>query len=164
MEKKLVIILGVIVLVAALAYGVVSMRTNESADVNNGNEVVDGNTETEITGPVGTLSTETTGSYMVTNEGLTLYVNNTDGSGPNPKFKTVCDAECEKLWTPYIFDENSPAIKESDDATLSKINIFERADGRKQYALGTQPLYIYSGDTKRGDTNGVSADWSVAKP
>lgn len=171
MTKKLLILIGVLVILGGVAYGMLSSVSKSTNQPSTGDttSVTPGTNNTspvvaKINGPVGTVATTDGGAYMVTKDSMTLYVNNKDGAGPNKDFKSVCDTSCEKIWKPYLLDTKTVAITKSDDPLLSKLNIFKRADGQQQYALGTQPLFLYSLDTKPGEVKGASAEWSVAKP
>ena len=168
MNKKILALLAVVIVLVLGAYALISMRSNNrpadnSADTNvSTNELQTINAV--INGPVGTADSED-GKYVVSKEGLSLYVNLND-QGETANIVPTCDAACEKTWIPYIADQaKHGSISGSNDPLLSKINIFTRPDGRPQYALGTQPLYLYAGDLRPGDISGTSrADWMVARP
>ena len=174
MTKKLLILIGILVILAGVAYGMIKFVSKSAystnAGVNKTTRVVPPTTGekttvlAKINGPVGTVASANGESYLVNKDSYTLYVNNKDALGPNKDFKTVCDSTCEKTWKPYLLDTKTAGITKSDDPLLSKINIFKRADGQQQYALGTQPLFLYSLDTKPGEVRGISADWAIAKP
>ena len=174
MTKKLLVLIGILIILAGVAYGMIKSVSKNAystnAGVNKTTEVVSPATGektsvvAKINGPIGTVSSANGESYLVNKDSYTLYVNNKDALGPNKDFKTVCDSTCEKTWKPYLLDAKTTGITKSDDPLLSKINIFKRADGQQQYALGTQPLYLYSGDSKPGEARGASTDWAVAKP
>jgi predicted lipoprotein with Yx(FWY)xxD motif len=101
---------------------------------------------------------------LVDPAGLTLYVDVKDMNSKG-KIKSVCDAACEKSWLPYIYDpDKMDPLTKSSDPVLSRLNIFTRADGKQQYAYGTQPLYRYISDMKPGDVTGpITGDWLVAQ-
>lgn len=167
MNKKISIIAGALLVLAAIYW----LSTVTPPNDNTPTETVENaNVETgaEITvtpkGPLGVASGND-GQYLVDKGGLTLYVKNSDAAQNTTQIKTSCNAECEKTWLPYLMGDTDPGIEASTDAVLSKVNVFDRADGKKQYALGNQPLYRYVGDSKLGDMNGpVDQDWMVAKP
>lgn len=115
-------------------------------------------------GPVG-VANDSSGAYLVSNNGLTLYTNVQDAKQTGTNVKGSCNTECEKIWIPYLRKETDAAMTKTTDALLSKLNVINRADGKLQYALGNQPLYTYISDTKLGDLNGSSiTGWMVAKP
>jgi predicted lipoprotein with Yx(FWY)xxD motif len=171
MNKKIPVILGIVIVIIALAAWALSMKAKPYAanpaetDANNQTEVSGGaeSINAEIKGPIG-IAQGATGSYIVTKNGMTLYVNVKD-ENPSGTVKATCSAACEANWPPYLFDE-TVAVDQTQDPLLSKINVFERSDGKQQYAIGTQPLYTYVGDKKAGDTTGlgVGTGWMIAKP
>lgn len=72
--------------------------------------------------------------------GRTLYTFDKDGGG-----KSACNGGCASVWPPLVA---RPADLKGD---LSVIN---RDDGSRQLSYKGKPLYLYSGDSKPGDTHG----------
>jgi predicted lipoprotein with Yx(FWY)xxD motif len=166
MDKKILAVV-LVVLVIAGVYWFSSAKTAPSGSPSQAQTTTTTSTKPvaalEGTGPI-RIATATSGKYLADKSGLTLYVDIKD-EGQSGKIKSVCTADCEKTWIPFIFDPNDSAAISSTSPLFSKINVFDRADGKKQYALGTKPLFRYVGDTKLGDVNGpVTTDWMVAKP
>lgn len=171
MDKKIWILVIVLLVIAGI-YWLSSIDTSNYGAAPNEEAVNTSNTEetAEITitdkGPLG-VAAGSAGEYLVDNRGLTLYVKASDALKNTSGIKTSCNAECEKIWPPFLLGAEELGITETDDALLSKLNLFTRADGKQQYALGNQPLYTYAGDEKIGDMKGdglANGDWMVAKP
>ncbi len=164
MNKKISIILAVLVVVAGVYwFSTIKPGSGTPNQEQITSTVEDVEVTVAITGPLG-VATGVNGKYLVDKNNLTLYVNVKD-EGQTGDIKPSCNAECEKTWIPYLFNESESAITQSSDPLLSKLNLFTRADGKKQYALGTKPLYRYLSDLKPGDINGpLTGDWMVAQP
>ena len=94
-------------------------------------------------GAGGQVSTADAGSQtvLVNSDGKTLYALSAEKNG-----KFICtDSKCLATWKPV---EGKP---EGDVDSLSTV---QRPDGAKQVAYKGQPLYTFSGDKAKGDTNG----------
>jgi len=91
--------------------------------------------------------------YMMNQTHMTLYVH--DGDSPN---RSTCTDECAEIWPPALLPEGSELGQ--------NYALFRRNDGTMQIAYKGRPLYLYSGDTRVGDTNGdgIGGIWSVARP
>ena len=91
--------------------------------------------------------------YMMNQAHMTLYVH--DGDGPN---LSACTGECAEIWPPALLPEGS--------ALGENYTLFRRDDGTMQIAYKGRPLYLYSGDTRVGQTNGdgIGGIWSIARP
>lgn len=113
------------------------------------------------------VSIQTTGGQgrvLATVEGLTLYRRDgyilQSGGGHSLRrgqparpavgrdlgIKAHCDEACQKMWKPFLAD---------DDAQPSGFwDVVTRADGRKQWVYQGYALWSYAGDTKPGDMRG----------
>lgn len=96
------------------------------------------------------------GTVLVDPDGRTLYAftNDTDGV-------SACYDDCASTWPAAAADV---AIGEGLDE--SKFHPVEREDGPAQLAVGSWPLYTFSGDTAPGDVNGqgIGGVWFVVAP
>jgi predicted lipoprotein with Yx(FWY)xxD motif len=92
------------------------------------------------------------GEVFVDQNGMTLYISETDGTASKP----VCDGICIKTWKPLLAGELAKAIGDWSLAT--------RSDGTRQWAYRGRPLYAFSGDAKPGDVRGqyVDKQWRSA--
>lgn len=166
--KKL-FVLAILLLVLGGSYWF-SVKKNQPALVvqteNNPSTTTQTDTAFKVTlfGGIGVAQAQG-GSYLVDQGGLTLYYNTQD-EGRSATAKPACSAECEKTWLPYLYDGVSGGIApNSKDPLLSRLNFYTRADGQKQYSLGTKPLYRYVFDQKSGEQNGIgTTNWVVARP
>nr|WKN36888.1 hypothetical protein K4G66_31470 [Tunicatimonas sp. TK19036] len=97
------------------------------------------------------------GSYLVNQEGRSLYFFSRDVNG-----SSICTDGCLDNW-PVFFDEN---LEIDDELNASDFGSFTRADGQKQNTYKGWPLYYYSGDDTANQINGdgVGKVWFVAKP
>jgi predicted lipoprotein with Yx(FWY)xxD motif len=96
----------------------------------------------------------TKGKILTTPDGRSLYEFDNDTSG-----KSNCEGQCATTWPPLTFTGNGAPTGAAGLSTIT------RTDGTKQVALDGHPLYMYSGDTKAGDTNGdgLFGKWHLAK-
>jgi len=85
-------------------------------------------------------------------DGMTLYTYDSDTIGGKP----TCVAECATAWPPLLAPANAVVTPEWA--------VVARSDGGKQWTYRGKPLYLFSKDTKAGDTNGDGAGgkWHLA--
>ena len=92
--------------------------------------------------------------FIVDAKGNTLYHFIKDTPGVSN-----CRGNCSQIW-PVFYSENvvGPSIMNS-----SEFGLITNSDGSQQTTYRQIPLYYYSNDTKRGDTNGqgVLNSWFV---
>ena len=91
-------------------------------------------------------------------QGKTLYY-----FTPDSATKAACTGACAQTWPPLIFTgSGTPASSTSLSGTLS---VLTGANG-SQVEYNGHLLYIYSGDTASGQTNGegLFGKWFVATP
>src|SRR5437868_3521061 len=87
------------------------------------------------------------GMVLVNSEGRTLYHFTKDSAT-----SIACVDKCTSTWPPVTVPSGQkPQAGTGVTATLT---VVMRPDGTQQAAANGQPLYIYAGDTKAGDTNG----------
>lgn len=91
--------------------------------------------------------------YMMNQFHMTLYVH--EGDGPN---QSACAGDCAETWPPALLPQGSELGE--------NYALFARPDGTFQIAYKGRPLYLYSGDTRVGQTNGdgIGGVWSIARP
>jgi predicted lipoprotein with Yx(FWY)xxD motif len=84
----------------------------------------------------------------VDGEGMSLYIfmNDTQDSGTS-----TCTDTCADVWPPLTVD-GDPVAGEGVDETL--LGTITRDDGSLQVTYNGWPLYLYTGDSAPGDTNG----------
>lgn len=102
-------------------------------------------------------STPELGTFLIGNNGMTLYTFANDEPG-----WSNCVNECAGNWPPLVVDAEGAAFGPANlDGTLATTL---RADGAHQVTLNNQPLYFFGGDALPGETNGNGAGgvWSVA--
>ncbi|MFJ4634002.1 hypothetical protein [Streptomyces sp. NPDC088847] len=92
---------------------------------------------------------------VINGAGFTLYRFDNDTASPS---KSNCSGECATTWPPYIVAKKGRVFV--DGVPDSKIGFIPRAGGF-QVTIGGWPVYLYSKDTKAGDTNGqgVNGTW-----
>lgn len=89
-------------------------------------------------------------------QGMTLYY-----FKPDTASKAACSGSCAGTWPPLLFtNSGSPSNATTLPGTLSVVT---DANGQ-QVEYNGHPLYIYSGDTAPGQTNGegILGKWFVA--
>jgi len=101
------------------------------------------------------------GRVLVDGRGHTLYLFEKDRGG-----HSACSGLCATYWPPLLTRHTSIAIKGARQSLLGTIR---RADGTRQVTYAGHPLYFFSGDSKRGQTNGegltdFGAAWYVLTP
>jgi predicted lipoprotein with Yx(FWY)xxD motif len=144
--KGLVLTIGAIVAALSVTYGLgIASASSSSA-----------RTATKV----GTASTKL-GRILVDGHGRTLYLFAKDKNG-----KSACSGACAAYWPPLIASGKPRAVTGAKQSLLGRTR---RADGRMQVTYRHHPLYRFSGDTGRGQTNGQSLDdfggeWWVLSP
>ena len=109
---------------------------------------------------VGTGSTGL-GRAIVDSRGHTLYLFEKDKRGAS-----ACAGVCAVYWPPFVTKGAPSAVKGARHSLLGTVS---RADGTRQVTYAGHPLYFFSGDTKRGQTNGeglkdFGAAWYALMP
>jgi|SRR5579884_1727846 len=94
-------------------------------------------------------------AFLTNNRGMTLYVFDKDTPG-----KSACTGACATIWPP-LYAVKPFVLPPGVAGTLGTIT---RPDGTMQLTYNGKPLYLYSKDTKPGDTkgNGIAGLWHVA--
>ncbi len=89
------------------------------------------------------------GSILADTQGMTLYTFDKDSQGVSK-----CYGPCEQKWPPL---QSKTEINEMGFSTVS------RKDGSLQVRYKNQPLYLWVGDKKPGDTtgNGIKGFWHI---
>jgi predicted lipoprotein with Yx(FWY)xxD motif len=101
------------------------------------------------------------GRILVDARGRSLYLFEKDGHG-----RSACSGTCATYWPPLL-TSGKPVAKNGAKASL--LGSIRRADGSRQVTYAGHPLYFFSGDTKRAQTNGeglhdFGAGWYVLTP
>ncbi|KOU42272.1 lipoprotein [Streptomyces sp. WM4235] len=92
--------------------------------------------------------------------GFTLYRFDKDTTNPS---KFNCSGACADTWPPYLVAKGGKVF--IDGIQPSAIGFIPR-DGALQVTIGGRPVYLFSKDTKPGDTNGqgVGGTWFGVTP
>jgi len=101
------------------------------------------------------------GRILVDSRGRTLYLFEKDRRG-----SSACAGICAAYWPPLLTNGKPLASKGAKRSLLASVR---RTDGSRQVTYAGHPLYFFSGDTKRGQTNGegltdFGAPWDVVSP
>jgi predicted lipoprotein with Yx(FWY)xxD motif len=118
---------------------------------------VAGGSSTPRAAKVGTARTGL-GQIIVDSRGRTLYLFEKD-----PRGHSACSGICATYWPPLLTSGKPTAVA---GAKRSQLGTIRRADGKRQVTFAGHPLYFFSGDTGRGQTNGeglrdFGAGWYV---
>ena len=99
------------------------------------------------------MSSGSTGSRLMTADGMALYVFDKDSDG-----KSNCYAKCAKEWPPMI--ASASAVPSS-----ANLSVIRRKNGTMQWAWMGRPLYMFDEDLAPGDMKGdsYSPDWHLAR-
>lgn len=100
-----------------------------------------------------TTGTTAKGQVFVAPDGRTLYTYD-----PDTATSSKCNGACAVNWPPLLAPDTATAT--------GKFTIVTRDDGRKQWAYGGKPLYLWAKDAKAGDItgDGVGGRWHLATP
>ena len=101
------------------------------------------------------------GKVLVNSQGRTLYLFKKDTTTTS-----TCLGACAVNWPP-LQATGKPTLGSGANASL--VVTARRSDGKTQVIYNGHPLYLFSGDTKAGDTNGqgvngFGAPWYVMSP
>src|SRR4051812_12077038 len=101
------------------------------------------------------------GRIIVDRRGRSLYLFEKDNRG-----RSACSGVCAVYWPPLLTSGRSIGIEGAKPSLLGSIR---RADGSRQVSYAGHPLYFFSGDSRRGQTNGeglqdFGAGWYVLTP
>jgi predicted lipoprotein with Yx(FWY)xxD motif len=101
------------------------------------------------------------GRILVNSKGRTIYLFKKDTGT-----KSTCTGACATDWPP-VRVSGKPTVGKGLKA--SKVGTTARSDGKPQVTYNGHPLYLFSGDSKPGDTNGqglsaFGAKWYVVSP
>jgi predicted lipoprotein with Yx(FWY)xxD motif len=107
------------------------------------------------------VATSGLGEILVDSKGRTIYLFKKDGGA-----KSACSGACASAWPP-VRANGKPTVGPGANASL--VGTTARPDGTPQVTYNGQPLYLYAGDEKPGDTNGqgltgFGAPWWVLSP
>jgi predicted lipoprotein with Yx(FWY)xxD motif len=105
------------------------------------------------------VSSGAMGSYLVGEDGKTLYLLTKDSAGTS-----TCTATCATNWPPFTLDAGETVAAGS--GVTGTIATIARPDGTTQVAINGVPLYYFKGDSAAGDTNGqgVQGVWFLVTP
>src|SRR3954465_7829950 len=95
---------------------------------------------------VGAANEGSLGNILVDSQGHTLYLFKKD-SGT----KSACFGACATNWPP-LRDAGKPTV--GSGASRSMVATTARSDGRPEVTYNGHPLYLFTGDSKPGNTNG----------
>ncbi len=101
------------------------------------------------------------GPILVDSRGRTLYLFRAD-SGTN----SACSGACAAAWPPLVTPGKLTA---GTGVKQSLLGTTKRGNGAEQVTYGGHPLYLFTGDTAAGQTNGqgsgaFGAPWYVLSP
>ncbi|MBX2836643.1 MAG: hypothetical protein KTR35_07305 [Gammaproteobacteria bacterium] len=119
-----------------------SSGSDDSDDIEGGEQALPGNTTTTAIGDVFTFGAAN----------RTLYTFANDVSG-----QSNCNDGCAIDW---------PPIEAQSEATVGEFSTIVRNDSSLQWAYKDSPLYYYAGDAAEGEVNGegLGMVWYVARP
>jgi predicted lipoprotein with Yx(FWY)xxD motif len=92
------------------------------------------------------VASENLGKILVSSQGRTLYLFQRDAGT-----KSTCTGACAVDWPP-LRATGKPTVAGGADASI--VATSARSDGKPQVTYKGHPLYLFSGDQKRADTNG----------
>lgn len=99
------------------------------------------------------LNTETTstlGTFLVSTNGMTLYMSKADKAGVSN-----CTGVCATVWPPYtVSAAQATTLLGSTPGITGEIGSIKRADGTIQVTYNNLPLYFYEKDQLVGDAKG----------
>lgn len=101
------------------------------------------------------------GNILVDSQGRTIYLFQQDTGT-----KSTCSGACATGWPPVRVSGKPTA---GSGVNASMLGTTPRSDGKPQVTYNGHPLYLFSGDSSAGDTNGqgvnaFGAAWYVVSP
>jgi predicted lipoprotein with Yx(FWY)xxD motif len=101
------------------------------------------------------------GTILVDTSGRTLYLFQKDAGTTSS-----CTGACAANWPP-LRANGKPTL--GTGANASMVGTTKRTDGKPQVTYNGHPLYLFTGDTKAGETNGegvnaFGASWYAVSP
>ena len=104
----------------------------------------------------------TLGQILVNSQGMTLYTLSSEAGG-----NIQCTGACIQAWPPLLLPAGTSAPTAGPGVT-GTLGVITRPDGGQQVTYNGFPLYMFSGDSKAGDTNGEGitdppGTWHAAK-
>jgi predicted lipoprotein with Yx(FWY)xxD motif len=107
------------------------------------------------------LASSTLGTILVNSQGRTLYLFKADTGT-----KSACTGACAAAWPPLV---STGKPRAGNGVQQSLLGTSKRADGTEQVSYDGHPLYLFTGDTASGQTNGqgstgFGALWFVLSP
>ena len=118
-----------------------------------------GGSQSSVVIQTGTASVKGKSETLLTDAtGKTLYYFTGDSAT-----QSACSSSCAQMWPPLLFTSSG---EPSSSASLAgKLSVQMDANG-SQVEYNGHPLYTFSGDTARGQTNGegLFGMWFVATP
>jgi len=111
----------------------------------------------DATYTVGLVADETLGTYIVDEEGRTLYRFLEDEPG-----RSACEGDCEQRWPVVHLEE----LRVPPELDVSKFGELLRDDGTLQSTFLGWPLYRFADDAHQGDANGhgLNDAWFTLNP
>jgi len=85
------------------------------------------------------------GPVLTNNQGLTLYRSSLDSDGV-----ATCVDESSSLWRPFLLTDS--------DQPAPPFESIQCPDGSRQWGYAGHPLYLWFGDTQKGDVTGDGLD------
>ncbi len=95
---------------------------------------------------------DTLGSYLVDDQGDTLYLSTKDSMNTSN-----CTGDCADEWPPLLLTTKLGAMAGSG-VDMSKLGVTVRADGGIQVTYNGWPLYYFDEDENPGDVKGQGQD------
>ena len=140
-----------ILTIAALALGLAACANNSSSSSAGAGGLYGGGATTPSLTSSGAATVATAkagdlGTVLVNGDGHTLYLFEADTGSTS-----TCTGGCAAIWPALI---TTGAATGSMGASSSKLGTTTRDDGTTQVTYNGHPVYLYSGDTAAGQTNG----------
>jgi len=100
------------------------------------------------------------GQVLTSGSGMTVYVFMPDAQGA-----PTCTDACAQSWPPVVVEEGTE-ITGGEGVDASLLGTADHPDAGRQATYNGWPLYVFSGDSKPGDTNGQgqSGVWYALDP
>ena len=97
---------------------------------------------------------------VASSNGMTVYTFSKDTANSG---SSACTGSCLATWPALTVPAGSTAT--AGNGAGGKIGTITRSDdGSLQVTYKGLPLYFFSGDHAKGDSNGVYTDWAAVKP
>jgi len=144
MKKQVTILIGAILVMTVGMAGFATALLSTTTEVATGTTAATATNTTNLH-TVNISENNAVGSYLVDQDGMTLYNFSADSPGTS-----ACYSDCLVTWPIFLAEQ----VTVPETLNASDFGTVNRTDGARHTTFKGMPLYYYVGDTNPGDTTG----------